>query len=367
MYQKGSVVYVYPYWKRVSFGLIAEKHVSELKKYLKVSSLDETAFPHISLVTNPLLILQPYFYPFQNHEREIATKIQKNIWKIKGIIGIDVADSDHITDYAVHLTNYSLAMIVPSQFSKKVYVDSGVKVPVYVVPHGIDESFITAPARSPITFPILARLKETKKLKVITSWILHSPFRKGRDILLKFFGELLKYRKDVVLVLKTFDRLHYFFKDNFDRINYSFEKENLAGEEIERGWLSEGDKRELFDLTDLYALTSRGGGFEHPALEALSRGVPTIAGEGGSWSDFIPSWLLVKSYKSGKVFEDNPIHDGFGIEMDVNKAVDKALDILDNLEEYKERVREYALTYVKENYNWVRIGTLLKDIILKYL
>ena len=47
--------------------------------------------------------------------------------------------------------------------------------------------------------------------------------------------------------------------------------------------MNEEQQRELFDQADLFLLTSRGGGFEHPGLMALARGVPTIAAKGGAW------------------------------------------------------------------------------------
>ena len=56
--------------------------------------------------------------------------------------------------------------------------------------------------------------------------------------------------------------------------------------------------------------------------------------------------LLIDSCGNPTVFPNNSIHIGKGVEMCVNKAVDKILNVLDNLNEYKAKI--------EENYNfWI--------------
>ena len=133
------------------------------------------------------------------------------------------------------------------------------------------------------------------------------------------------------------------------------------------GWLTESQKMELYDLSDIYTLFTRGGGFEMNGLEAVARGLVTLAPKGGAWDDYLPSFSLLPSRKCRYVLKDNPIHVGGGVEVVVDRAVDKALEILDNLEEYKAKVREHVEKNVKNKFTWAKVASALEEVIIKYL
>ena len=192
-----TIWYVYPQWHKVSFSLIAEKHVRELKKYMYIYTVDEVAIPNIYPCTSPLIILHPAFYPLIKY----AKHIERIYDKIHGIVGIDVADSDRISNLAVSVTNYCECMIVPSNFSREAYVRSGVTVPVHVLPHGIDDEYFTKP-KQPQTFSELVRLKRQRHYKYLLFFCWHSEYRKGLDLVLKVYKRIRRERKDIVLICK---------------------------------------------------------------------------------------------------------------------------------------------------------------------
>ena len=354
------VLYCYPLWKRISFSVISEIHIEELKKHLWIETIDENALPIVYLMSNPVIVLHPYFYPMQKYERQLAVRFQK----AKAVIGIDVADSDHITEYAVRLTEYASAMVVPSTYAKNTYVSSGVRKPVHVVPHGVYQYWIDSPRCMPLTFKPIANLKERMGYKAIMSWITHSPYRKGLDILIQLYNRLVDEYRNIMLILRVGEGVGYFLtKTRFQRGDI---KPYFDGF-IEEKWLSEEEKMELFDIADMFVLSSRGGGFEHPALEGLARLTPVIASDKGSWTDYLPSWSLVESRRSGQVLAGNPIHDGYGYEMIIEKAVDRAIDILNNLDEYREKTRQHVTHVIKPCFTWEHIGKQLKDVIQKYM
>ena len=340
--------YAYPIFKKVSFTYIAEQHVEQLRKYFKVEIIDENSLPFLGGILRPFVLIQPYFYPFQKYEK----KLQKRIHRWKGIIGVDVADSNKISKYAVHLTSYASAIIVPSTFAKNSYVSSGVKKPVYVVPHGIPEEYLTTPKTEPNEMKILHNIKQMKRKKLLLCYLVHSPYRKGEDLLHKIYDTIKKERKDVMLAIK-----------DMHGIKLIEEQETR----IHEGWLTEQAKLELYDISDLYLLTSRGGGFEHPPLEAIARGVPVIGAEGGAWQDYMCKWMLIPSKPSGIVLEGNPIHAGVGVEMKIEKAVNRVHEILDNLDEYKAKTKEYANTVIREKFTWTKVGEQLRDVIQKHI
>jgi glycosyltransferase involved in cell wall biosynthesis len=346
-----SIIYFYPMYKNVSFSIISQKHIEQLKKYTNVYGMDEICLPITYFTFKPNIILHPFFHNIISNWK----KIEKKRHSVKKIIGVDVADTDHLTSQAVNLTEYADAIIVPSQHSRKTYISSGVRKPVHVVAHGVDLQWILEPQQQPLkVFEPIEHLKYAHKMKIITAWVPHSDYRKGYDILQNIYEKLKKLHK-IALVIKRFDRVVVI-------------AENIPYTDIKKPWLTEQEKMTLFDMTDLYILSSRGGGFEHPALEAIARGVPVIASENWSWQEYLPKWALIKSHRSKHpLLEGNPIHDGYGVEMDIKSAVDKAKTILENIQEYKQKAKDYTLTHVKENLTWDKIGHQLKDTLYEII
>jgi glycosyltransferase involved in cell wall biosynthesis len=129
------------------------------------------------------------------------------------------------------------------------------------------------------------------------------------------------------------------------------------------GWLDEREKMLLYDLSDITLLFSRGGAFEINGLESLARGVPIIAHRRGAWAEYAPPWCLVPEASRVKVFADNAIHVGYGYTIDVEKAVDLAHAMLDDLDEYKARAKEYALKVLAKGYTWEAVGESLWSLL----
>lgn len=349
MIRKSPLWYVYPLWHRVSFTLIAQKHIEYLRKHIRVEEIDELAFPHITPHSKPVVFIHPFFFNMIRASKFIARKLHL----YGAIIGIDVADSDHISNLAVSMTNYAHCMIVPSNYAKRVYEQSGVTVPVHVIPHGLDQYWFTRPKQIKY-FQDLYHLKQKHNLKLLLYYLWHSSYRKGYDLVREFYKRLRRERKDVVLVFKTHTQ------DGRE----VYEMRRLGVIHI-YGWLTEDQQIELYDLADIYLLFSRGGGFEKNGLEALVRGEVVLAARGGSWEEYLPKWMLVESKTCPYVLKDNPIHDGKGVEVIIEKALDKIHVILDDLEEYRAKVREWIVNYVRKRFTWDIIAKNLLNIYLK--
>ena len=322
-----------------------------MRKYFRLYAIDELALSGLYPATNPLLILHPFFYPMTKY----AKRLQRLLARVRGIIGIDVADSDRISNLAVSMTHYSEAMIVPSTWARDAYVRSGVRVPVHILPHGVEKDWFTSPFQLTI-FKKLYDMKKEKGLVYLLHYCWHSEYRKGLDLVLRAYEILRKERKDVVLICKF--------------MNPDGEPHRIIrrlGGIIISGWLSEDQKRELYDISDIYLLFSRGGGFELNGLEAIVRGNVVISADSGSWTDYLPDFCLVESRECPYVLKDNAIHVGKGREIIVEKAVDRICEISDNLDDYKERIREHVNKNIKDKYTWEAIGRQLAEIIKKYL
>ena len=351
-----AVWYVYPIWHTVSFTLIARKHLQVLRRVFRLYEIDELSFYHRDIYSQPLIFLHPYFFIAQKNPVEL----QNIIYRSKALIGIDVADSDALGRVAVQLANMAHAMVVPSTFSKEAYERSGVKVPVYVVPHPLDPEYY-GPRQVP-KHEFLRKLYEEKRKNryiYVLFILIHSGERKGAPLVYEVMKEILKMYPNVKLVVKVgaFAGIH-------------FEMLNKLTKYIFCAFLDTSDMVALFDMCDIYTGFSVGGGFEMNFLEAIARNCVCIAAGIGSWTDYLPDFCLVKKVHRVKVFPNadsiNSIHCGYGYAVDVQAAIDKIKDVIENLDDYKARLREHW-EKIKDRYTVESVGQQLVKIALKYL
>jgi glycosyltransferase involved in cell wall biosynthesis len=342
-----TILYFYPKFHTISFKYVAEQYITMLSEFYKVETIDESVFHNFSLNTESDMILHPLLYIAGKDINRYITQVSR----AKHVIGIDVADSDKLSVDAVTMSNLTDALIVPSNFSLGAYVESGVRVPIYVVPHALNDTFLSRdPPMEYINelgeyIPLLLKLRE--KYRVLFFYTLwHSEYRKGADLVFEVLSRLSKERNDFTLISRTGSPIFL----------YEIEKKGIKTLTITRH-LSYASMRYLYDLCDIYPLFSRGGGFELNGLEALARNEIVIASEGGAWQDYLPREFLVPPQAWVRVFRDNPYHIGVGPEIDIEKAIDKLHTVMDNLDEYKAKAREYS-EYVREKYSFENIKNI---------
>ena len=367
------LLYVYPQHHTVSFTLIARKHVEYLRRLglAEIQELDELAFPGFRPQVKYMAVLHPHIYIWHRvlawYDSRLSERLKDRMpgylerlrSSYDGIVAVDVCDSDRMSVYAVELLNQADKVVVPSNYCVEVYRSSGVKVPVYRVPHGVDPEWYStpnvwdgAPARTlnPALLEVyLYKLRRGKRLLLF--WLWHSSARKGWPEVKEVYGRLVRERKDVVLLLKT---VHPNMPE--------FQEVMHLGAIQVYGWLDEFEKMALYDLADITLMFSRGGGFEVNCLESLARGVPCVASYWGSWKDYLPPFLGVRVGERVKVFEGNAIHIGYGYRVDVESALDKIHDILDNYEDYKARVGEWRVNVLSREYRWDRVALKLAEV-----
>lgn len=360
----GCLYYLYPIRQRVSFHFISKQHIKYLKEKLpsdtKIIEGDVNYFDPTAWGFDRKIIIHPLFYPFFEGATPIANiklnKLYQCLSKRHRIIAFDTADSDALSEKAVDLANRVEAMIVPSTFAKEVFEKSGVKVPVHVVPHGIPEEFMTTD--NSITHPDLQKLKQLKEEKgfiFIHFNITHSGFRKGANLFAKAMEDIQKVYPNAIILAKRLDGID----------PYLPMLRKLRCIEV-AGYLEMDAYRQLYDLTDIMVLTSRGGGFEHNALEALARGIPTIVPNAGCFLDYIKYTIPVKvTDNKPVVLPDNPIHVGKGWEVDVEELAKTILKVIDNLNKYKRKAKRNMKRIWKE-YSWSKIADDIIKILAEY-
>lgn len=159
------------------------------------------------------------------------------------------------------LNKYATKIYPVSDFTRKVFEKSGVKVPMRTIKHGVNFE----------QFPKLTR-DWNGTFRFITSGNLST--RKGTDLVIKAFTKAFKNKKDVELILKSNKPL-------------SWGKLEIPADERIRVYEEPMPHQDYLDLlkeSHCYVAASRAEGFGLPALEAMATGMTAIVHNWGGMS-----------------------------------------------------------------------------------
>ncbi len=169
-----------------------------------------------------------------------------------GLWGAFVWETTLLPQYRVDLINERVTRLFTfSEWAKGMFIESGVEIPVHVMPHGVRQEEYSYQKRNriyePYTFLLLGELAE----------------RKGWDLAYMAFLEEFGEDPNVRLVMKTRGRcqLAPCTDPNIDVIA---EEYNIP------------QMRELFRQADCFIFPSRGEGYGIPPREAAATGLPCI-------------------------------------------------------------------------------------------
>jgi len=358
------ISYIYPIYGNDSFHIVASNHTKYLRyeydkyigiknKYVEIEEIDWSQLGNIRWEEKRNILIHPFLYPFVSPESFIQNL--KNFAKLLGtknkIGGFDVADSNRISNLATYLANKIDLMIVPSAFAKDAYIKSGVTIPVEVLPHGIPDEFLNDDPLSTNNDEI-ARLRKMKQSGniLVLYFLVHSEHRKGADLVRKVMKNIQNRFGNVHLVIKG-RNISYFSGIGITCIN---------------SWLDNNDLRSLYDTCDICLSPSRGGGFELNALEAASRGLPTLVTNGCCFLDLIEYFIPIKlNNKAVQPLPGNSIHIGYGCEVDTVDFEEKLTDVITNLDRYK-KIFRYRSQEIRDKYAWRYIVKTLDIYLRKY-
>lgn len=174
-------------------------------------------------------------------------------------------------------------VMVASKFVKETLLNSGVKVPIYVVSNALDETLGSVLGKK-------YEIKTNKKFKFLH--VSTAKQRKGVDVLLKAYFSEFTDKDDCTLVIKSFPG-----PDNIvDQLINELKSENSP--EVIHINSADFTDEEIGDLNracDCVVYPTRGEGFGLPILEAMKIGIPVITtGYSGhmDFCDYNNSYLL---------------------------------------------------------------------------
>ncbi|MEM4972729.1 MAG: glycosyltransferase [Candidatus Hadarchaeales archaeon] len=340
----GLIRYVYPIRQVVSFTLVAQNHISALaRRGVLIAPWDWSNF--IDRLMPGRTLLHPLWYPFIGP----GTRGRDLFFRLHGVArlgGFDVVETTGLSEEAVSIANALDFLVVPSNWSARMAARAGVKVPIYVAPHGLSKAFLSEPrpARHPAVRELAELRRQGNKLVYFHLW--HSGRRKGADLVRKVMERVQQSMPNALLVIKRTPSL-------LDP--YLGMLRELRHVEVAE-WLGEEDLVSLYDQMDACLCLSRGGGFELVALEAAARGVPTLVPRAGCFLDYC-DWLVPVEVarEVPNEMQGNPIHTGAGFEADWEDAAEKLLQILSE----GRRLPEENVELLRRTYTWERAGEVI--------
>ncbi|MBX5470770.1 MAG: glycosyltransferase [Thermoleophilaceae bacterium] len=170
---------------------------------------------------------------------------------------------------------------VPSEFVRRMYVDSGVEADrVQVVPNGVDLELFRPDG------PKLELDAPPGGLRFLFVGGLIR--RKGPDLLLDAFSRAFAGRDDVTLVVKDFGAGGVYARGDRHRLREHVEQGRLPRVLYLEDELDDAAMAALYRSCDVLVHPYRGEGFAMPVLEAMACGLPVIVTAGGPTDEFCP-------------------------------------------------------------------------------
>ena len=214
-----------------------------------------------------------------------------------------------------------------------------IETPVAMIPNGIHtEEFENLPDRS----QFVSRYPELEN-RLIVLFLGRIQQKKGLDILAQAFGNLVRTRHDVRLVVAGPD------EDNtLTEIKTILKSQGALEKAVFPGMLTGEQKLEALSAADIFTLTSYSEGFSVALLEALSAGLPLVITDECNFPE-------VGDSRAGFVVRPN--------DSETASALMSLLDSADLRREMSENARRL----VRSNYTWERIAekmfTLYENVI----
>lgn len=195
-------------------------------------------------------------------------------------------------DYVIRC-NCADEIVVPSRWCRDIFLESGVKKPIEVVPLGVDLD-IYKPDVEPIAFS--KNLKPFIFLSVF-GWSL----RKGYDVMLRAYLEEFTSDDPVTFLISaryfgsTDESKKQVIRNDIAKVSSMVSNPKKPQVVLFGDVLSDKMMPQLFSAADCYVLISRGEGFGLPYIEAGACKLPVIASRYSGQTDFLDdenSWLV---------------------------------------------------------------------------
>lgn len=218
------------------------------------------------------------------HHTPNSINMQKERKHFGAVIMNTVWETTRIPRRWIRPINQADAVCVPSLQNKQAMRNSGIRIPIYIVPHGV-HSHIFTPTRKR-----LPSRKNNDKFTFIS--VFGFQHRKNPEALLKAYWQEFSSSDNVRLIIKTNG---YSIKENEQWIRnqilaYKAKlniQKSTAPIHITTRYLSTSSLRGIYAQGHAFVLPTRGEGVGLPLLESMASGVPVIATGWGGHMDYL--------------------------------------------------------------------------------
>jgi len=269
-------------------------------------------------------------------------------------IGLFVVESENVATPIVNRCNEMDALIVPTNFVKDAFRNSGVKCPITVIPHGVDTDFFRPVSKK-------SALKSGKNFNILA--IAAYTERKNIYHLARAYMEEFRINEDIALHLylrpEYLSTQHNILQEFTEWENWHFNESGLIL--ISTSYVSRTQLRDLYVNADLYLMPSNEG-FGFTLLEAMASGTAAVGLKYGGQVDFMNSdnsYLIDKANKYICSNMDLLPYIGDSFYAPNRRQLKKTLRYLfNNRSEIEERGRR-ARDTLEAKFTWHEVGKAL--------
>ena len=228
----------------------------------------------------------------------IATEfIGKQNSPFKRNIGYTMLETDKVTPMWAQKCNMMDAIFTPSPFCLSSFMQSGITVPIRIVPLGTDPEKFKPEGEKLLNFPTKYNFLS------VGQWLLQGD-RKNMVGVIRTFHSIFKDNKDVGLIIKSYHESAG-TRDKLAITNSIQSLRNEAGLKpgdgpqvyLIHGAMSEENIIKLYRNADCFLMPTAGEAWGMPLLEAATMGIPCITTGGtGSEAFLNPEFTILLDY-----------------------------------------------------------------------
>lgn len=272
------VVWKGPVQKASGLGIASREYAKALKRQgvdVRVGASEKSSYRDEKTKKRNVLIYHhlPTTINFEKERKQFDLIILNTVW-----------ETTRIPKSWMRVMNKFDAVLVPSIQNKQAMRNSGVKVPVFLVPHGVHTS-----KYNPVNKKL--PLQQAKGRFVFVS-VFGFQHRKNPETLLRAYWEQFSSTDKALLVIKTNGYApsedEAWIKNRVSRYKKQLGlRKSTAPVVILGRRLNDKQMTGIYTLGHAFVLPTRGEGVGLPFLESLASGVPVITTGWGGHMDFL--------------------------------------------------------------------------------
>lgn len=266
-------------------------------------------------------------------------------------IGYTMLEVDGVpANWVSYINSHLTELWVPSTFNQHTFKKSGVRIPIKVVPLGVDTNRF-----NPYVTPMLPKSDKFSFL-CVCEW----GERKNVHLLMRAFQAEFKKTEPVQLILRTGSH------DPNVNVEKELSQYDLRNVVLLTQAYDSHQMPSLFKSADCFVLPSSGEGWGLPYAEAMACGLPVI---GTAWSanlDFMnhENSYLLRAERIVPAVARCPLYIGFNWALpDLNHLRRLMRHVYENKEEARTK-GEIASRHILSNYSLARTGEIAKSYLL---